>query len=108
MAGCVAAQRNSVVATTSSGVEFSFHATWYCTDKLDPAWPLGATGWRVTVDGDAPFTIELPFPIEVDQLAAVTPGYTAHPAVNAVAAVCEAPPGFAAAADLPPGLSTRL
>jgi len=38
---------------------------------------------------------------EVDQLAEVTPGLTAHPAVNAVAAVCEAPPGLLTTAELP-------
>ncbi len=46
-------------------------------------------------------TVDLAFPIEVDQLADVTPGYTAHPAVNAVATVCEAPPGLVTFAELP-------
>jgi 4-hydroxy-tetrahydrodipicolinate reductase len=62
---------------------------------------LGPTGWRVTVDGDAPLIVDLAFPIATDQLAAVTPGYTAHPAVNAIAAVCEAAPGLVSTTDLP-------
>jgi 4-hydroxy-tetrahydrodipicolinate reductase len=78
-----------------------FRATWYCTEALEPQWPLGSTGWRVTVDGDAPMIVDIAFPIGVDRLAEVTPGLTAHPAVNAVAAVCEAPPGLLTAADLP-------
>ena len=28
-------------------------------DALDADWPLGATGWRVTVDGDAPLKVDL-------------------------------------------------
>ena len=38
--------------------------------------------------------------MELDDLASVTPGLTAHPAVNAVVAVCEAPPGLVTSADL--------
>jgi hypothetical protein len=98
---CIAAQRTTVSARTGDETRLSFRATWYCTDALEPAWPLGATGWRVTVDGDTPLTVDLAFPIATDQLGAVTPGYTAHPAVNAVAAVCEAPPGVLTIADLP-------
>ena len=97
----VAVATKPITIAAGDTVRISFRATWYCTDVLEPAWPLGATGWRVTVDGDAPFTVELPFPITTEQLAAVTPGYTAHPAVNAVAAVCEARPGVLTTADLP-------
>ena len=99
--GCVAAQRSTVAAMSGSAARLSFRATWYCTDALEPAWPLGATGWRVTVDGDAPLKVDLAFPIGVDRLAAVTPGLTAHPAVNAVPIVCDAPPGVLTSADLP-------
>ena len=59
---------------------------------------LGETGWRVTVEGDAPLKVDIAFPVELDHLASVTPGLTAHPAVNAVVAVCEAPTGSASPA----------
>jgi 4-hydroxy-tetrahydrodipicolinate reductase len=100
-AGRIAAQR-TVLTARSGGVDrFGFNATWYCTTDLDPEWELGATGWRVTVDGDAPFAIEMPFPIEPERLGAMTPGYTAHRPVNVVAAVCQAPPGFVSTMELP-------
>jgi hypothetical protein len=99
--GCIAAQRSTVAAKSGDDARLSFCATWYCTDALEPAWDLGATGWRVTVDGDAPMIIDIAFPIGTDQLAAVTPGLTAHPVINAVAAVCEAPPGLVTTTDLP-------
>ena len=56
-----------------------FRATWYCTDALDADWPLGATGWRVTVEGDAPLKVDVAFPIEPRprRVAATTPGSTA-------------------------------
>lgn len=106
--GCIAAQRSTVAAKTGDETRLSFRATWYCTDALDPAWELGATGWRVTVDGDTPLVVDLAFPIGTDQLAEVTPGYTAHPAVNAVAAVCAAPPGLVSTTDLPVIVPTHL
>jgi hypothetical protein len=100
--GCIAAQRTTVAAMSGDDARLSFRATWYCTTAIEPAWPLGATGWRVTVDGDTPLKVDIAFPIEPDQLGAVTPGLTAHPAVNAVSAVCEARAGLLTSADLPP------
>jgi 4-hydroxy-tetrahydrodipicolinate reductase len=98
--GCVAAQRTIVAAMDGDRERLAFRATWYCTDALDHDWPLGATGWRVTVDGDAPLKLDLVFPVATEQLGSVTPGLTAHPAVNAVVPVCEAPPGLLTSADL--------
>lgn len=100
-AGTVAAQRTTVSAVCGGETRLSFRATWYCTDSLAPAWPLRPTGWRVTLDGDAPLTVDLAFPIEPDRLADVTPGYTAHLPVNLVAAVCQARSGLIDSTDLP-------
>jgi 4-hydroxy-tetrahydrodipicolinate reductase len=105
--GHVAAQRHTVNAYAGD-VRFTFRATWYCTDVLDAQWSLGQTGWRVTVDGDTPLTLDMPFPVPTEQLGKVTPGYTAHRPVNVVAAVCEAPAGFVTTAQLPPMGSTKL
>jgi 2,4-diaminopentanoate dehydrogenase len=101
-AGTVGAQR-TVISGLSNGDEVvRFTASWYCTDDLDPAWDLLATGWRVRVRGDAPFAVELPFPVPLDDLGAYTPAYTANRPVNAVPYVCAAAPGILATADLPP------
>jgi 4-hydroxy-tetrahydrodipicolinate reductase len=78
-----------------------FRANWYCTTDLDPAWDLRDTGWRVTVDGDAPLDVELRFNIPLERMGETTPGYTAHRAVNAVPVVCEAAPGIRTTLDLP-------
>jgi 4-hydroxy-tetrahydrodipicolinate reductase len=45
----------------------------------------------VVVQGDAPLDIDIRFAKE--NYGAISPGYNAHIAVNAVPAVCDAPPG---------------
>ncbi len=79
-----------------------FSANWYCTPYVEPAWDLRPTGWRVRVHGDAPFDVELPFPIPLDELGSFTPAYTANRPVNAIPYICAAPAGIVATTDLAP------
>ena len=53
------------------------------------------------VRGDAPFDVDLTFPVPLEELGAVTPAYTANRPVNAVPYVCAAPPGILSTTDLP-------
>jgi 4-hydroxy-tetrahydrodipicolinate reductase len=99
-AGRVAAQRTIVAAMDGDDERLVFQATWYCSTELDHDWHLGETGWRVTIEGDAPLTVDIAFDVDLEHLASVTPGLTAHPAVNAVVPVCEAAPGLVTSADL--------
>lgn len=101
-AGTVAAQRISVSGVKNGHEVLTFRATWFCTEDIEPSWPLLSTGWRINVEGDAPLEVDLRFPITLDQMAATTPGYTANRAVNAVPVVCNAPPGIRTTMDLPP------
>ena len=101
-AGSVAAQRTTISGSSEGDEVVRFTANWYCTTDLDPAWDLRPTGWRVRVRGDAPFDVELPFPVPIDELAAFTPAYTANRPVNAIPYVCAARPGILSTADLPP------
>ena len=100
-AGRTAAQRTTVTGLRGGRPFIEFRATWYCTTDLDADWELGATGWRVTVDGDAPLEVALPFPFSIEEMAERSPGYTANRAVNAVPVVCAAPPGIRTTVDLP-------
>lgn len=100
-AGTVAAQRTTVSGLRGGRTLLRFHSTWYCATDLDPAWDLRPTGWHVTVDGDTPLDIDMRFPVPLDRMGAVSPGYTAHRAVNAVPAVCAAAPGVRTTVDLP-------
>ena len=105
-AGTVAAQRLTVAGLRDGRPLLRFRAHWYCTTELEPAWDLAATGWRVTVDGDAPLDIDLRFAVPIERMGDVSPGYTAHRAVNAVPVVCAAPPGIRTTVDLPQVIAT--
>ena len=100
-AGTIAAQRTAMVGRSGGEEVIRFTVNWYCATDIEPAWDLRPTGWRVRVHGDAPFDVELPFPIPIDDLGAHTPGYTANRPVNAVPYVCAAPPGILVTTDLP-------
>jgi hypothetical protein len=105
-AGTVAAQRMTVSGIRGGRPLLSFRATWYCTADLDPAWDVRATGWHVSVDGDAPLDVDIRFPVPLERMAATSPGYTANRAVNAVPFVCAAPPGIRSTVDLPQIVAT--
>ncbi len=100
-AGTVAAQRTTVIGKSAGAEVIRFSANWYCTTDVEPAWDLRPTGWRVRVRGDAPFDVDLTFPVPVADLGSVTPAYTANRPVNAVAYVCAARPGILSTTDLP-------
>jgi 2,4-diaminopentanoate dehydrogenase len=101
-AGSVAAQRHTVVGRSGEAAVVRLTVNWYCTAEVEPAWDLRPTGWRVRVRGDAPFDVELAFPIPLDDLGSVAPAYTANRPVNAIPYVCAAAPGILSTADLPP------
>lgn len=101
-AGTVAAQRNSIVGASGGADVVRFTSNWYCTEELEPDWSLRPTGWRVRVRGDAPFEVELPFPVPIEDLNDWTPAYTANRPVNAIPYVVAAPSGLVSARDLPP------
>ena len=65
----------------------------------EPEWPL-LHGYRIDIDGDPEVHLKLNFmPADLDNIdVGVT---TALPAINAIPAVCSAPPGIVTAADLP-------
>jgi hypothetical protein len=100
-AGTVAGLRISVTGRRNGTPLFKMRMHWYCTAELDADWELRADGWRVRVEGDTPMDLSIALPIPKDRFYEVTPGYTAHPAVNAIPAVCAARPGFVTFLDLP-------
>jgi hypothetical protein len=100
-AGTVAALRTVISGMRHGKVLMSMTPTWYCTTDIDADWDLRPDGWHIVVEGDAPFEMDLRFTTPNERKAAVTPGYTAHRAINAIPYVCEAPPGIRTVADLP-------
>jgi 4-hydroxy-tetrahydrodipicolinate reductase len=100
-AGTLAAQRITVSGVQAGRPILRFRATWYCTADLDQPWEIRRTGWHISVDGDAPLEVDLLFPMPLEQMAAMSPSYTANRAVNAVPYICRAAPGIRSTLDLP-------
>jgi 2,4-diaminopentanoate dehydrogenase len=100
-AGTVAGQRMTVSGLRGGQELLGFSATWYCSAEIDADWSLRDGGWHVIVDGDCPLDIEIRLAVPLERMAETTPGYTANRAVNAVAVVCDAPPGIRTTIDLP-------
>ncbi|HUC05608.1 MAG TPA: hypothetical protein VL961_09415 [Acidimicrobiales bacterium] len=100
-AGTIAAQRLLVQGMRGGRPLLTFSANWYLSTDVEPAWDLRQTGWHVLVEGDTPLDVTIGFPVAPEEWAATSPGLTAHRPVNAVPAVCEAPPGIRTTVDLP-------
>jgi 4-hydroxy-tetrahydrodipicolinate reductase len=97
-AGTVGGWQMDVIGIRGGKELMKYTRTMYVAKDLDPAWELRDTGWHVVIDGDAPLEIDIRFARE--NYDPISPGYNAHIAVNAVAAVCEAAPGIRVTADL--------
>ena len=99
-AGTAGSQR--VIITGRSGgkdvIRFIQYA--YVTREVDPPWELRDTGWRVRVHGDAPFDLDMAFPVPPGDIASYVPAYNANGPVNAIPYVCAAAPGIVSTEDL--------
>jgi 2,4-diaminopentanoate dehydrogenase len=101
-AGTVAAQRITIEGRQGDQVRMRFRANWYVSKAIEHSdWNLRESGWRIMVEGDTPMEVNITFPVSPEDYPNVTPGFTAHRAVNAVPAVCAAPPGIRTTADMP-------
>ena len=99
--GTAAAQR-VIITGRSRGVDrIRFTQYGFVAMDVEPDWGLQPTGWRIRIHGDAPFDLSMPFPVSLDDLATHVPAYNANGPVNAIPAVCAAPPGLLTTEDLP-------
>jgi 2,4-diaminopentanoate dehydrogenase len=99
--GTVAAQRITISGMRDGHALIRMRLNWFCSRDVDQSWDLRETGWRMQVKGDVPLDVSIRFPVAMEHFAAMSPGLTAHRAVNAVPFVCEAPPGIRTTAELP-------
>ena len=84
------------------------HSRFVMTDQLDTGWTV-EHGYKVEVDGDPRVVLRLEIwpdlddlgDLTVDEMHAIGMRISATPAVNAIPAVCMAPPGIRTYADLP-------
>ena len=108
-AGTVAAQQFEWRTLVRGHPLVVFRGFWKMTDALDPAWSFSTLKYSVTIEG----TPSVRCGFEPGSTFVGTPDpafdagragrlWTAMLGVNAIPAVCEAPPGFLTVADLPP------
>lgn len=100
-AGTVGAMRITITCKSRGRPVMRFRANWYVTRDIEHDWHLRESGWRIATEGDAPVKVDITFPVSAEDYAAYTPGLTAHRPVNAIPAVCAAPPGIRTTVDLP-------
>ncbi len=101
-AGTVGAQRITIEGRQNGTVRLRFRANWYVSRDIAAVdWTLRESGWRIRVEGDTPMEVNITFPVSPEDYPSVTPGFTAHRAVNAIATVCAAAPGIRTTVDLP-------
>lgn len=98
--GTVGAQRITVTGHRNGAPLMHMHLNWYCSRDIDEPWDLRESGWHILLEGDVPLDVSIRYPVAKEHYAAMTPGLTAHPAVNAVPVVCAAAPGIRTTSDL--------
>ena len=101
-AGTLAAQRFIMAAHAGGKEVVRLDQYAYVTRDVEPAWELRGSGWRVRVNGDAPFDADLTFPVPPEKIGSYVPAYNANLPVNAIPYVCAAAPGILTAEDFPP------
>lgn len=99
--GSVGAMRITIEGMHKGRAVLRFRANWYCTDDIAEDWGLRSSGWKVISEGDTPLEMNITFPVSEKDYPLITPGFTAHRPVNAIAAVCAAVTGIRTTVDLP-------
>jgi hypothetical protein len=98
--GTVGALRITVSGMRQGRALMRMRLNWYCSRDIAESWDLRESGWHVVVEGDVPLDVSIRYPIAIENYAQMTPGLTAHRAVNAVPVVCESSPGIRTTAEL--------
>lgn len=101
-AGTIAAVAMEIAGVRHGEPVIRRRSVWYVAKDLEPAWELRESGLRYQLEGDTPLDLMLTFPVSPEEYPKVSPGFTAHPAVNAIPIVCAAAPGIRHTSELPP------
>lgn len=106
-AGTVAGQRWRWTALSSGRPVVEMESLWTVGRDYPQQWPAPEHGWTVTLEGEPSVRVHALVLASFTRAASVeehvqsSSEATALQLVNAVPAVCGAPPGFASSADLP-------
>ena len=112
-AGTVAGQRWRWSGRRDGRTLVEIEALWTVGGEDPPDWPTPQHGWTLTVEGEPSMQVHFISLASFERRASMAEHVaaaniaTAMQAVNAIPAVCAAPPGFATAATLPVIRSAR-
>ena len=102
--GTIAGQKTTWTGYVGDELAIELSVVWRAGERLEPDWPL-FNGYRMFVDGTPGIQTEMkeipPDPNDGAAVAAMGDQVTATPVVNAIPAICAAPPGIRSYADLP-------
>jgi 4-hydroxy-tetrahydrodipicolinate reductase len=99
--GTIAALRMEIEGRRNGKPVIRRRSIWYVTRDIEPAWELRETGLHYRVEGDLPLDVMFTIPVSPEVYPSVSPGLTAHPVLNAIPYICEAPPGILQTPELP-------
>lgn len=99
--GTMAALRFEVQGIVAGRAALIVEHVTRMSDDIAPDWPGGKGGYRVIIEGVPQMTCTLDMADEKGDHAVGGVVLTATRLVNAIPAVCDAPPGFMSALDLP-------
>lgn len=95
-AGTVAGQHYEWMGWVDGAPFITYHFFWKMGDHaVEPKWDCGEPGYRIAIEGNPPMQLTIPRPTRIDNGARYISAWTAMAGVNAIPAVCDAPPGFA-------------
>lgn len=92
-AGTTAAIKFGLEGIVQGRPKINFEWVWRVTDSVAPEWPMGASRWMLRIKGDPTVAAEIDLATELDAGRAVSLS-VATILLNAVPAVCAAPPGL--------------
>ena len=67
-AGTVAALRLAWTGYAGDQPLLRMRVNWFCSKDIDADWDLRDTGWRVELAGDAPMSVDIAFPVPLEEL----------------------------------------
>ena len=91
-AGTVAVRRIVIEAVRAGTCVVEYELVWRVCDDVAPQWPSGKAHYAATISGDPTMTCRLDIHSDSGRGTSIA---TAMAAVNAIPAVCAAPPGIA-------------
>ena len=100
-AGTVAARRTEVTGLRNGRPLYRRLTTYYVTRDIDRSGSFTTLGGTSSSRVTCPMDVTITFPVSEADYPSLSPRFTAHPPINAVPYVCEAPPGIQTTADLP-------